>query len=152
MSRRGIILVVFAAFPCAATEPGAYIVQGDAIVTPLAAGIPDAAEGRRLFVDRDAGHCVLCHRVATLEAPFQGDLGPALDDVGARLDAGQIRLRIVDASRLNPATVMPPYYRLASLEQVASEYRGQPVLSPQAIEHLVAWLVTLQGDTVDERP
>jgi sulfur-oxidizing protein SoxX len=130
-------------------EPAAFAVEGDAIVLPLVGGIPDPAEGRRLFAARDAGHCVLCHRVAELDAPFQGDLGPALDDVGARLTEGQIRLRIVDASRVNPATIMPPYYRVSGLRQVAVEHRGQTVLSAADIEHLVAWLATLQGESID---
>lgn len=106
--------------------------------------------GREIFVDRGAGHCVLCHQVDGLDAPFQGNLGPDLSDVGGRLSAAQIRWRIVDASRLNPDTIMPPYYRREGLVQVAAEHRDQTVLSAEDIEHLVAWLVTLtaseQGD------
>jgi sulfur-oxidizing protein SoxX len=83
--------------------------------------------------------------VAGLDAPFQGDLGPDLSRVGERLSAPQIRYRIVDASRLNPASIMPPYYRTESLHQVAEAYRGKTVLTGQQVEHLVAYLASLTG-------
>lgn len=102
-----------------------------------------AATGREIFVDRTSGHCVLCHRVSDIDAPFQGDLGPDLSTIGARLSPAQIRYRIVDASRLNPASIMPPYYRTESLVQVAEAYRGKTVLTGQQIEHLVAYLSSL---------
>ena len=111
---------------------------------PLVDIAASPAQGERIFVEREAGHCVLCHRVAGLDAPFQGNLGPALTGIGSRLSPAQIRLRIVDASRLNPDTIMPPYYRSEGLAQVAGEYRGQTVLSAGQIEHLVAWLATLE--------
>ncbi len=133
---------------CASRSPG-YPVVADSIPEPLVAGGGDPVEGRRIFVDRKAGHCVLCHRVAGLDAPFQGDLGPSLSSVGARLSSGQIRLRIVDASRVNPDTVMPPYYRSKDLEQVAPAYRGQTALSASEVEHLVAWLATLRREGED---
>ena len=58
--------------------------------------------------------------------------------------AGQLRLRIVDASRLNPNTIMPPYYRVDGLERVAANFRGKPILSAEQIEDVVAFLVTLK--------
>ncbi|MEN3949998.1 sulfur oxidation c-type cytochrome SoxX [Iodidimonas sp. SYSU 1G8] len=120
-------------------------VVGDAIPNSLT-GLPgDPETGRAIFVARESGHCVLCHVVADLDAPFQGNVGPALSDVGARLTPGQIRLRIVDASRLNPDTVMPPYYRVHGLHQVSHGLEGKPVLSSQQIEDLVAFLATMDG-------
>lgn len=120
-------------------------IVGDAIPGSLSGSAGDAARGRTVFVDRDGGHCVLCHAVGGLDAPFQGDVGPDLSNVGARFNAGQIRLRIVDASRLNPETAMPPYYRVSGLHQVGRDYAGQPVLSSQQIEDLVAYLADLKG-------
>ncbi len=64
--------------------------------------------------------------------------------VGARLNEGQIRLRLVDESILNPATLMPPYYRVSKLTNVAPEYTGQPGLTAQQLEDVVAYLVTLR--------
>lgn len=122
-----------------------YTVVADTLPQALAAQPGSPAAGQALFVSRDDGHCVLCHRVRDLNAPFQGDVGPDLSAVGARLTPEQLRLRIVDASLLNPNTIMPPYYRVAGLNQVAAEYRGRPALSAVQVEHLVAYLSTLEG-------
>ncbi len=111
---------------------------------PLVDVAASPAEGERVFIEREAGHCVLCHQVDGLDAPFQGNLGPVLTGIGSRLSEAQIRLRIVDASQLNPDTIMPPYYRRTGLEQVAAGYGGQTVLSAEQIEHLVAWLASLE--------
>jgi sulfur-oxidizing protein SoxX len=128
----------------AAADTLDFVVEGDAIPAPLVQMTGSTHQGRDVFVNREAGHCVLCHRVAALETAFQGDIGPALDGIGMRLSSGQIRLRIVDASRLNPDTIMPPYYRASGLDQVAEEHRGNTVLSAAQIEHLVAWLSSLR--------
>jgi len=57
---------------------------------------------------------------------------------------GQIRLRLVDMSRLNPETVMPPYFRIENMRDVAPAYRGQPALSAQEIEDVVSYLASLR--------
>ena len=143
-----------AAFVCAASaqaqalEPlvpnTAY--DGDSLPEPLSANGADPAKGQAIFVDRNRGHCVLCHAVDGLDAPFQGNVGPALTAVAVRLDDGQIRARIVDPTRANPAAVMPAYYRISNLNQVSEPYRGKPVLTADEIEHLVAYLSGLDGD------
>ena len=61
-----------------------------------------------------------------------------------RLSAGQIRLRLIDQSRLNPRTVMPPYYRIDGLTRVAPQFVGRPVLEPQQLEDVVAYLQALK--------
>ena len=103
-----------------------------------------SATGAAVFVSRAEGHCVLCHQVASLDAPFQGDVGPALDGIGSRLTPAQIRYRIVDASALNPDTIMPPYYRTENLSQVAVEHQGEPALTDAQIEQLVFYLSGLK--------
>jgi sulfur-oxidizing protein SoxX len=138
-----LALTVMLGMPEAVAAAG----RGDAQEAPLIAldGAALSAEtGAGVFVDRDQGHCVLCHRVASLDAPFQGDVGPALDGIGSRLTPSQIRYRIVDVSRLNPDTIMPPYYRTERLTQVAAEYRGRPALSAEQIEQLVHYLAGLK--------
>jgi sulfur-oxidizing protein SoxX len=55
-----------------------------------------------------------------------------------------MRLRIVDQSRLNPATVMPAYYRTEGLSLVAPSFQGKPVLNAQQIEDVIAYLQTLK--------
>ena len=90
------------------------------------------------------GLCLLCHNGPFPEERFQGNLAPDLTGVGARLSAGEIRLRIVDASRVNPNSIMPPYFRTENLDRVAPAYRGRTVLTAQQIEDVVAFLVTLK--------
>jgi len=71
-------------------------------------------------------------------------LAPDLSGVGSRWSAGQLRLRLVDATRLNPATIMPPYYRIDGLTRVGSPWTGKPILTAEQIEDVVAFLVTLR--------
>ena len=125
-----------------------YEAVNDSIPAPLIELTTDqasAASGQAVFVERDAGHCVLCHQVESLNAPFQGDLEPVLSDVGSRLSPGQIRFRLVDPSRLNPNTIMPSYYKTDHLRQLPDEYQGKPVLNAQQIEQLVVYLTSLKG-------
>jgi L-cysteine S-thiosulfotransferase len=117
---------------------------GDAILAPLDGLIGDAARGRALVLNRETGNCLICHQVPVPAEPFQGDLAPSLAGVGARLNAGQIRLRLVDQGRLNPATLMPAYHRIDGLTRVAPRYRNLPVLSAQESEDVVAWIATLK--------
>ena len=95
-------------------------------------------------MDRRVGACLLCHTGPFPEAKFQGNLAPDLSGVGSRWSDGQLRLRLVDATRLNPDTIMPPYYRVEGLTRVGSEWLGKPVLSAEQIEDVVAFLVTLR--------
>lgn len=118
-------------------------IQGDRIPAPLTQTAGNAARGAQIFASRDQGHCVLCHQVGAIDVPFQGNVGPALDLVAARLDAGQIRLRIVDYQRVVDGALMPSYHRTDGFHQVGEPYKGKPVLTAQQVEDLVAYLVTL---------
>ena len=120
-----------------------YTVVGDSIPDPLTATRGDAARGRALVVDRSST-CILCHGGPFPEQKFQGDLAPDLAGTGRRWSEGQIRLRLVDASRLNAATIMPSYYRVDGLNRVGTPWRGKPILSAGQIEDIVAYLVTLR--------
>jgi len=121
-----------------------YTIVGDAIPEPLTGTKGDAARGRALIVDR-SNTCILCHSGPFPEQAFQGDLAPNLAGSGSRWSEGQLRLRLVDASRLNAATIMPSYYRVAGLARVGVSWRGKPILSAEQIEDIVAYLVTLRN-------
>ena len=131
--------------PSAADEHGlrAYVVVGDAIPQSLTGMPGDAARGRALVLDRTST-CILCHSGPFPETQFQGDLAPSLTGAGSRWSEGQLRLRLVDASRLNPATIMPSYYRVDGLERVGAAWRGKPILSAEQIEDMVAYLASLR--------
>jgi L-cysteine S-thiosulfotransferase len=132
------------ALPCAADEPlQNYVVRGDAIAESLTGNPGDAARGRALVLERSST-CILCHSAPLPEAKFQGDLAPSLAGAGSRWSEGQLRLRLVDAGRLNPATIMPSYYRLDGLVRVGTAWRGKPILAAEQIEDIVAYLVSLR--------
>jgi sulfur-oxidizing protein SoxX len=122
-----------------------YTVVGKTIPQPLTAAPGDAANGRRVTMNRESGDCVLCHALPDLPvASVHGNVGPPLAGVGSRLTAPELRMRIVDPTRLNPDSVMPAYYRVQNLTQVASAYRGKPVLTAQEVEDVVAYLQGLR--------
>jgi L-cysteine S-thiosulfotransferase len=124
-------------------ELKSYTVTGDAIVESLTGAPGDATRGRKLVAER-ANTCILCHSGPFPEEKFQGDLAPNLSGAGSRWSVGQLRLRLVDASRLNAGTIMPSYYRVDGLDRVAKSWRGKPILSAEQIEDIVAYLATLR--------
>ena len=136
---------VLVAVPCPAgaqtLQP--YTVAGDAIPQSLTGAAGDVARGRALVVERSST-CILCHSGPFPEQKFQGDLAPDLSGSGSRWSEGQLRLRLVDASRLNAATTMPSYYRVDGLNRVGTPWRGKPILSAGQIEDIVAYLGSLR--------
>jgi sulfur-oxidizing protein SoxX len=119
------------------------VVSGDAIPASLTGNPGDAERGRAVVVNRQYT-CILCHSGPFAEEKFQGDLAPSLAGTGSRWSEGQLRLRLVDASRLNPATIMPSYYRVEGFVRVGPAWRDKPILSAEQIEDVVAYLVTLR--------
>jgi sulfur-oxidizing protein SoxX len=126
-----------------AEELQPYTIAGDSIPESLTGVSGDAARGRALVLERSST-CILCHSGPFPEQNFQGDLAPSLAGAGSRWSTGQLRLRLVAASRLNPATIMPSYYRVDGLDRVGAAWRGKPILSAEQIEDIVAYLATLR--------
>ena len=132
---------------CAAAADGSLApssVVGDAIPASLTGAAGDPVGGRVIVVDRRLGACLMCHTGPFPGEQFQGTLAPDLSGVGSRWSAGQLRLRLVDATRLNPGTIMPPYYRVDRLTRVGSVWRGKAMLTAAQIEDVVAFLSTLR--------
>ncbi len=128
-----------------AAEPLAtFAISGDGIADPLGGAKGDAARGKALAFDPERGNCTICHPVPGGDARAQGDVGPTLAGVGARLTESQLRLRVVDGTRINPQTIMPPYHRIDGLNRVGPRWQGKPVLSAQEVEDIVAFLGTLR--------
>ena len=117
---------------------------GDTIPAPLTAQPGDAQRGRAIVASRQQGLCLLCHAAPIAEERFQGNLAPPLAGAGSRWSAAQLRARIVDARRLNPATTMPPFHATEGLQRVGTAWQGKPVLDAQQVEDVVAWLLTLR--------
>jgi L-cysteine S-thiosulfotransferase len=119
-------------------------VNGDEITASLTGASGDPARGRAIVTNRHVGLCLLCHSGPFPEERFQGSLAPDLTGAGARLNEGQLRLRIVDSSRVNASTIMPAYYRVEGLTRVATAFRGKPALTAEQIEDVVAFLKTMR--------
>jgi sulfur-oxidizing protein SoxX len=122
----------------------AFTVVGDAIPASLTGTSGDPARGRAIVSDRRLGACLLCHTGPFPEEKFQGALAPDLSGAGSRWSAGQLRLRLVDPTRVNPDTLMPPYYRVEGLARVGTAWRGKPILTAGQIEDVVSFLSTLR--------
>lgn len=138
------LLALCLAAPAAGQEVARYAVTGDAVEAPLA-GLPgDAARGARIVRNRETANCLICHTVPDPSASFMGEVGPPLAGVASRLTPGQIRLRLIDPTKVNPAAAMPAYHRVAGLLHVEARYRDRPVLSAQEIEDVVAYLSGLK--------
>ena len=131
--------------PCSAGVQGlaSYKIVGDGIPDSLTGTAGDAVKGRALVLDRSTT-CILCHSGPFPETRFQGDLAPDLKGSGTRWSASQLRLRLVDAARLNPETIMPSYYRTDGLVRVGRNFVGKPILTAAQIEDIVAFLAMLR--------
>jgi L-cysteine S-thiosulfotransferase len=130
---------------CATPSDGLvrYEVAGDSIPAALTSTAGDPQRGRAIVVGRE-GNCLLCHAIPETGEKFMGNVAPPLSGVGSRRSAGQLRLRIVDSTRLNKDVAMPAYYRVHGLDSPAAEYRGKPILTAQQVEDVVAYLRTLR--------
>ena len=140
------MLLVAAGFTAIADEGSLrpYVVVGDSISVSLTGAAGDPARGRAIVLDRRLGACLLCHTGPFTEERFRGTLAPDLSGASSRWSAGQLRLRLVDASRLNPSTIMPPYYRVDGLARIGNSWTGKPMLTAEQIEDMVAFLATLR--------
>ncbi|RTE94235.1 sulfur oxidation c-type cytochrome SoxX [Bradyrhizobium sp. LVM 105] len=131
------------ASPAETDELLPYTIVNDGIPASLTGSPGDAARGRALVLARTTT-CILCHSGPFPETRFQGDLAPDLAGAGNRWTVSQLRLRLVDASRFNPETIMPSYYRADGLVRVGRNFAGKPILSAAEVEDIVAFLATLR--------
>jgi len=113
-----------------------YQVVDDGIPQSLTGKPGDPARGRALLVKRDPANCLTCHSIKDL--PTGGTKGPALDGVGAALTVAQIRLSVVDMSRVARGTPMPSFHKSGGL------IGGGPALSAEQVEDVVAYLASLK--------
>ncbi len=109
-----------------------------------AAADGDVSRGRALVANRQQSMCLLCHQAPIPEVRFQGDLGPPLDGVGSRLNAQQLRARLVDSRAMQPDSIMPAYGRTAGRRNVAARYVDQPIFSEQQLDDVLAYLLSLR--------
>ena len=127
----------------AALLPGCATSAADGIAR-LTDQAGDADRGRDLVISRDGGHCILCHAVPERDVKFAGNIAPPFAGIGSRLNAAQIRQRVMDITVVKPDAVMPAFHRIENLTRVAGEFRGKPILTAQQVEDVVAYLSALR--------
>ena len=122
----------------------AVVVVGDGIPAPLTTTPGDAVRGAAIVGDRGQGLCLLCHTGPFPQPQLHGNLSTDLRGAGSRWSESQLRLRIVDAKRLNPGSLMPAFHKADAGARVGPAHRGKPVLDAQQVEDVVAYLLTLR--------
>ena len=121
--------------------------KGLAVSESLTGATGDPVRGRAIVASRQTGLCLLCHSGPFPEERFQGNLAPDLSISVANLSVPELRARIMDASRFNPNTIMPSYYRDDHLYRVAAKFKGQTILNAQEIEDVVAFLANMNNQS-----
>jgi L-cysteine S-thiosulfotransferase len=88
-----------------------------------------SAEGQKLAFDRGKGNCLTCHVMRGGDLP--GTIGPELKDIKAKYpDRSELVAILVDETKRNPQTMMPPFGR-------------NRILTEQEINAIVDFLQTL---------
>jgi L-cysteine S-thiosulfotransferase len=141
--RAALVALALAAGPAHA-QVAAYTVADGAIAAPLDGVTGDAGRGRAIVASRQKGLCLLCHSGPFPEERFQGDLAPSLAGAGSRSGEGELRLRMVDSRKVNPASIMPAYHDAGGLNRIGAAFAGKPILTAQEVEDVVAFLKTLK--------
>lgn len=81
----------------------------------------DAGNGWRILLEQRLGNCVACHSIPNEQGKktgVQSTFAPALDGVASRYNAETLRQWVVDARKINPDTLMPPFGMILSPEQI----------------------------------
>ena len=87
----------------------ALLIVAAAPPSPASAQSP-VGEGQKLAFDRSKGNCLTCHDIKGGNLP--GTIGPALTDIKSKYpDRAELVAILVDATKRNPLTVMPPFGR-----------------------------------------
>lgn len=138
--RRVLWCAVLAALPAMAfAQATDYQVVGDGIPKSLTGKPGVAARGKALLAKREAANCLECHSVKDKDLAGGGSKGPALDGVGSALTPAQLRLSVVDYSRVTPGVSMPSFHKAGGASG------DKPVLTAAEIEDVVAYLSSLKS-------
>jgi len=121
-----------------------YTVVDDTIPASLTGKAGDPIAGKKAAINRKKGNCLACHVMPIPEEQFHGEVGPDLSDVGANYSEAELRMRLVNARVLNPDTIMPTFLTPGTTD-VLKKFEGKTIISPQEVEDIIAYLMTLKG-------
>lgn len=83
---------------------------------------PSVANGWRVLLEQRLGNCVACHSIPNEQGKktgIQSTFAPPLDGVATRYNPETLRQWVVDARKINPETLMPPFGLILSPEQIS---------------------------------
>lgn len=155
--RIGVALIAGAMFFSMSAHADTKFVKEDGLVSymitdsmainkSLTGAAGDAANGRKLAINRKKGNCLACHVMPIAEQQFHGETAPSLYGVATRLSEGELRMQIVNAKVTNEDTMMPSFYRTTGYNRPDKKFIGKTILSAQEVEDVVAYLMTLDKD------
>ena len=122
------------AFPSPASAVAeAFEIVKDGIPKPLTSTPGSAARGKALLQQKQQANCLSCHRTKELKG---GNSAPILDGIALCKTAAQLRLAVVDYSKVKLGKAMPVFHNVRGEEP--------PRLSAQEVEDVVAYLLTLR--------
>ena len=116
-----------------------------AVVASLTGVAGDAANGRKVFMNRKKGNCLACHVNDDMsEQSFHGEVGPELNGVGDRWETAELRGIVVNAKMMFEGTIMPGFYKDTGYNRILKNFDGKSVLTAQEVEDIVAYISTLK--------
>ena len=116
-----------------------------AVAASLTGVAGDAANGRKVFMNRKKGNCLACHVNDDMsEQSFHGEVGPELNGVADRWETAELRGIVVNAKKMFEGTIMPAFYRDAGFNRTLKNFDGKSILSAQEVEDLLAYISTLK--------
>ena len=116
-----------------------------AVAASLTSVAGDAANGRKVFMNRKKGNCLACHVNDDMsEQSFHGEVGPELNGVADRWETAELRGIVVNAKKMFDGTIMPAFYRDAGFNRTLKKFDSKAILSAQEIEDLLAYISTLK--------
>jgi sulfur-oxidizing protein SoxX len=133
-----------------AMSSGAEASKGNKIPTSIGKSLTgkpgNAANGRKLAINRKKGNCLACHAISDLkDQPDHGNVGPSLDGIANRLSTAQLRARLANSKGFDPDTIMPAFLKKDGLHRVMKKFKGKTILTRQEVEDVIAYLMTLKG-------
>ena len=116
-----------------------------AVAASLTGVAGDAANGRKVFMNRKKGNCLACHVNDDMsEQSFHGEVGPELNGVADRWETAELRGIVVNAKKMFDGTIMPAFYRDAGFNRTLKNFDGKSILSAQEVEDVLAYILTLK--------
>ena len=86
----------------------------------------NAANGKKVIINRKKGNCLACHEISALkDQPDHGNVGPPLDGVARRFSAAQLRAQVANPKGSNPDTIMPAFLKKDGLTRVKKKFKGK---------------------------